>query len=148
MRKKSKAVKVGDTDGELVAKGKAALDDFEEKPSFRVTPKKRASKLISIRIPVELMSRLRFVALSSGDIGYQRLIKRYIAEGLKRDEGLRSELRVEFVSSGSGHSVTTGSRAEEIRSEHGGVLSVVRGGAVGQPAGSSKKDREGRDDGS
>jgi len=44
------------------------------------------NKLISIRIPENMIEELRKVASSKGDFGYQQLIKTYIAKGLVRDE--------------------------------------------------------------
>lgn len=40
------------------------------------------SKLISIRIPQPMMDKLREVAQSKGDVGYQQLIKSYVSNGL------------------------------------------------------------------
>ncbi len=44
------------------------------------------NKLISIRIPENMIEDLRKVASSKGDLGYQQLIKTYIAKGLVREE--------------------------------------------------------------
>jgi len=69
-------------DRELISKGRKALNDFSKHGELTVPARKPDSKLISIRLPLEMMSALRAVALRKGDIGYQRLIKRYINEGL------------------------------------------------------------------
>jgi hypothetical protein len=72
-------------DSELISKGKRALDDFDQSEPIVVPAKSRESKLISIRIPIGMMQKLRSVALAKGDIGYQQIIKTYIAEGLRKD---------------------------------------------------------------
>jgi len=79
-----------EVDQELISKGKEALKDFDESNSFRVVPSKQESKLISIRLPMEMIRQLREVASQRGDIGYQQLIRLYLAEALLR-EGLRKE---------------------------------------------------------
>jgi len=72
-----------EVDKELIQKGEEAIKDFNQKEQFRVVPKKLESKLICIRLPVVLVKELRAVAQAKGDIGYQQVIKSYIAEGLK-----------------------------------------------------------------
>lgn len=59
-------------------------------PTKTKSPKKSAknpgdendSKLISIRMPAKMIKQLRGVAGQKGDMGYQQLIKSYIAQGL------------------------------------------------------------------
>jgi len=43
------------------------------------------SKLISIRIPANMIEKLRGVAGKKGDMGYQKLIKSYISQGLTEE---------------------------------------------------------------
>ncbi|MCB9799355.1 MAG: NAD-dependent epimerase/dehydratase family protein [Candidatus Omnitrophica bacterium] len=50
------------------------------------------SKLISIRIPENVISKLREVAGKKGDGGYQHLIKTYIAKGLVKEDELSGNL--------------------------------------------------------
>ena len=50
-----------------------------------VEPKQMTHKLISIRLPITMIQDLRVIAEKGGDIGYQQIIKTYIAEGLLRD---------------------------------------------------------------
>lgn len=45
------------------------------------------SKLISIRMPANMIEKLRGVAGKKGDMGYQKLIKSYISQGLTGDDG-------------------------------------------------------------
>lgn len=76
-----------EVDEELIRKGKDAIKDFDESQEFMVVPPKNPnSKMISIRLPAEMILRLREVAKGKGDIGYQQLIKIYLAEGLMKDE--------------------------------------------------------------
>ena len=44
-----------------------------------------ATKLVSIRIPEDMLLSLRTLAPMRGDIGYQQLMKTYIADGIYRD---------------------------------------------------------------
>ena len=45
-----------------------------------------ATKLVSIRIPEDVLSNVKTLASQRGDIGYQQLIKAYVAEGVNRDQ--------------------------------------------------------------
>lgn len=72
-------------DRELIAKGQDALRDFDESKAIRVVPKKIENKLISIRLPMTMIQGLRHVAVKKGDIGYQQVIKIFIADGLTRE---------------------------------------------------------------
>ena len=74
-------------DRELVDKGKEALKEFDEAEAIRVPAKRRDSKLISIRLPMDMLKQLREVAQKRGDIGYQQLIKSYLADSLERETG-------------------------------------------------------------
>ena len=73
-------------DEEILAKGKNVIEDFDDAEGMYVTPKPLQNKLISIRLPMVMINTLRVVAQIKGDIGYQQLIKTYIAEGLNRDQ--------------------------------------------------------------
>lgn len=52
------------------------------------------SKLISIRIPANMIEKLRGVAGQKGDMGYQKLIKSYISQGLTGEPSRPSETSV------------------------------------------------------
>lgn len=84
--KKKRTSQDNAVDRELIAKGQDALRDFDESQALRVPAKKRESKLISIRLPMDLLKRLRESAFRKGDIGYQQLIKTYLAESVEREE--------------------------------------------------------------
>ena len=73
-------------DAELEAKGKDAIRDFDDSQALFVPAKKRVSKLISIRLPMGMIKELRDVASKKGDIGYQQLIKIFIADGLLKSQ--------------------------------------------------------------
>ena len=84
-RKRSKIEKEVDT--ELEAKTKEELlAEFDHSQALHVPAKKRESKLISIRLPMILLKQLRDIAIKKGDIGYQQLIRTYLAEGVEREE--------------------------------------------------------------
>lgn len=70
---------------EILSKGKDVVKDFDDSQEIFVEPKQLKSKLISIRLPMIMISNLRIIARDRGDIGYQQIIKTYIAEGLVRD---------------------------------------------------------------
>ena len=70
---------------EILNKGKDVIKDFDDSQEIYVEPKQLKSKLISIRLPMVMISNLRIIARERGDIGYQQIIKTYIAEGLLRD---------------------------------------------------------------
>ena len=72
-------------DKEMISKGKDVIGDFDETRAWTL-PAKTGNKLISIRVPIQLLKRLRRMADAMGDIGYQTLIKIYVADGLRRDE--------------------------------------------------------------
>ena len=59
--------------------------DFSKSTS--VEPDKKAMKGIStsIRLPAEMVAKLRRVAKKKGDIGYQTLLKIWIAERLEQE---------------------------------------------------------------
>jgi hypothetical protein len=62
--------------------------EWEESRSVEVTPEKRSHKSelsTSIRLPKGMVSRLRKIAAQKGDIGYQTLIKIWLAERLERE---------------------------------------------------------------
>ena len=69
---------------ELEAKGRKAAADFDDSQALFVPAKKRDSRLISIRLPVAMLNELRDAAIKRGDIGYQQVIKWFIAEGLSK----------------------------------------------------------------
>lgn len=70
---------------EILNKGKDVVKDFNDSREIYIEPKQLKSKLISIRLPMAMISNLRIIAREKGDIGYQQIIKTYIAEGLIRD---------------------------------------------------------------
>lgn len=73
MKKKSKAYKY-------------KASDWDETKSVNVTPGRRASGIsTSIRLPKEMVAKLRKVARRKGDIGYQTLLKIWIAERLEKE---------------------------------------------------------------
>jgi hypothetical protein len=62
-------------------------NDWDESKSVRVTPEKRIQSGVStsIRLPKEMVAKLRRVARKKGDIGYQTLLKIWIAERLEKE---------------------------------------------------------------
>lgn len=78
-------------DEELIAKGRDAIKDFDQSQEILVAPKKKVSKLISIRIPVSMMKDLKAAALKTGVVGYQKIIKDYIAKGLLNEKRGKSQ---------------------------------------------------------
>ncbi len=73
-----------EVDQELISKGKDVVKDFDESQALHVPAKQWDTKLISIRLPKWMILRLRELALQKGDMGYQRLIKFYLADVLSR----------------------------------------------------------------
>ncbi|MBS1960126.1 MAG: hypothetical protein JST80_11685 [Bdellovibrionales bacterium] len=61
--------------------------EWDESKSVTVTPEKRvASELsTSIRLPRAMIQKLRKIAAKKGEIGYQTLIKIWIAERLEKE---------------------------------------------------------------
>jgi len=82
-------------DEELIAKGRDAIKDFDESQEIQVSPKKKESKLISIRIPLSMMKKLKALALSKGGKGYQQIIKEFIREGLVKEDKIEARLEKE-----------------------------------------------------
>ena len=80
-----KSHKTDPIDEEILRKGENVIKDFDDSQEVYVEPKRQESKLISIRLPVIMIKNLRIVAQAKGDIGYQQILKTYIAEGLVRD---------------------------------------------------------------
>ncbi len=62
--------------------------EWDEDKSAVVEPGKRQGSEVStsIRLPKNMVSKLRRVAQKKGDIGYQTLIKIWIAERLEEEE--------------------------------------------------------------
>jgi predicted DNA binding CopG/RHH family protein len=73
-------------DQELIQKGRNIQQDFEESEAIHVSAKRKDSKLISIRLPMDMLRKLRQRAQKRGDIGYQQLIKLYLAQCLDKEE--------------------------------------------------------------
>lgn len=61
--------------------------------SKKVRAQGQNNKLISIRIPEEVIERLREVADEKGGGGYQQLIKNYISEGLTGEDGAMAAVK-------------------------------------------------------
>jgi predicted DNA binding CopG/RHH family protein len=60
--------------------------EWDEAKSVEVRPEKRASGVsTSIRLPKEMVTKLKKVARKKGDIGYQTLLKIWIAERLEKE---------------------------------------------------------------
>jgi len=61
--------------------------EWDESKSERVSPEPRMKSGVStsIRLPKEMVSKLRRVAKKKGDIGYQTLLKIWIAERLEKE---------------------------------------------------------------
>ena len=73
-----------EVDRELISKGKDALKDFDESQALHVPGRKRESKLISIRLPMDMIRQLRDIAMRKGSIGYQQLIRLFLSEALSK----------------------------------------------------------------
>lgn len=60
--------------------------EWDDSKSVEVEPGKRSSGIsTSIRLPKEMVAKLRKVARKKGDIGYQTLLKIWIAERLEKE---------------------------------------------------------------
>ncbi len=60
--------------------------EWDDDNSVEVTPEKKSSGIsTSIRLPMEMVAKLRKVARKKGDIGYQTLLKIWIAERLEKE---------------------------------------------------------------
>lgn len=61
--------------------------EWDDSKSVRVTPEPRMRSGIStsIRLPKEMVVKLRRIARRKGDIGYQTLLKIWIAERLEKE---------------------------------------------------------------
>jgi hypothetical protein len=57
--------------------------------------KDRPMTTITLRIPVDVVESLKQIAPHKGYSGYQILLKSYISEGLRRDEGQFTQASVE-----------------------------------------------------
>ena len=104
MTRKMKANK--QIDEEILKKGKGAIEDFDNSKEVYVEATRPESKLISIRLPIDMIRSLRQMAVLKGDIGYQQMIKTYIAEGIWQDNqrGQAVSSRPFFVSDSPGTS--------------------------------------------
>jgi hypothetical protein len=63
---------------------------LNERLKTRLT-KNRQMTSITLRIPVDVVESMKSIAPLRGFTGYQTLLKGYISEGLRRDEGLLAE---------------------------------------------------------
>lgn len=61
--------------------------EWDESKSVAVTPEKRAATELStsIRLPLSMVKKLRKIAAKKGEIGYQTLIKIWIAERIEKE---------------------------------------------------------------
>ena len=81
--KKNARTKLQQTvDQEILSKGKDIVNDFDEAEALYVPAKKRANKLISIRLPMDMIKNLHQIAERKQVIGYQQLIKNYLSEAI------------------------------------------------------------------
>lgn len=62
-------------------------NDWDESKSEKVIPEKRIISGIStsIRLPKDMILKLRKIAKQKGDVGYQTLLKIWIAERLEQE---------------------------------------------------------------
>jgi hypothetical protein len=62
-------------------------EEWDESSTVEVNPEPRmkAGLSTSIRLPVAMVNKLRKIAAKKGDIGYQTLIKIWIAERLEEE---------------------------------------------------------------
>ena len=105
-------------DNEILSKGEDVVKDFDYSQEVYVEPKVMENKLISIRLPGIMLKDLRVVAERRGDIGYQQVIKTYIAEGLLRDSQ-RYENRIPSI-------LNDGSNIVSVSSASIGIQQVSR----------------------
>jgi hypothetical protein len=68
-------------------KYKYSAKDWDEAKAVRVNPEPRlrAGISTSIRLPKEMVLKLKRIAKRKGDIGYQTLLKIWIAERLEKE---------------------------------------------------------------
>lgn len=60
--------------------------EWDETKSVEVVPNKKPSGIsTSIRLPKDMVAKLKRVARKKGDIGYQTLLKIWIAERLEKE---------------------------------------------------------------
>jgi hypothetical protein len=57
-----------------------------------IPTKDRPTTMISLRIPVDVLEKLRKIAPAKGMSGYQALIKYYVGKGLRADFGLVKQI--------------------------------------------------------
>ena len=91
MAKKTQKDRDREIDAEYEGKTKEEiLAEFDESKALHVPAKKRENILISIRLPIRMIQQLREVAIKKGDIGYQQIIKIFIADGLSNYQRIPS----------------------------------------------------------
>jgi hypothetical protein len=68
-------------------KDKYVPSEWDESKSVEVVPEKRTASGIStsIRLPKDMVAKLRKIARKKGDVGYQTLLKIWIAERLEKE---------------------------------------------------------------
>lgn len=75
--------------GTMRKKRKSSYDpsEWNESKSIKVVPEPRMRSGVStsIRLPKEMVAKLRKIAKRKGDIGYQTLLKIWIAERLEKE---------------------------------------------------------------
>src|SRR2546430_9378244 len=62
------------------------IHDFDMTEAIVIPAQKRKSKLISIRLPLDMFQALRDISRKHRDIGYQKIIKQYIQQGLENEQ--------------------------------------------------------------
>lgn len=61
-------------------------NEWDEPKSVAVAPEKQTSGIsTSIRLPKDMVAKLKKIARKKGDIGYQTLLKIWIAERLEKE---------------------------------------------------------------
>jgi hypothetical protein len=57
-----------------------------------IPTKDRPTTMISLRVPVDVLEKLRKIAPAKGMSGYQALMKYYVGKGLREDFGLVKQI--------------------------------------------------------
>lgn len=94
MKKQKRTSLAQEVDRELIARGRGVIQEFDTSAGVSVSARSRESRLISIRLPVWMIEKLQQVAEVKGNVGYQQLIKIFLANALS--EGFVKQPFVSF----------------------------------------------------
>ncbi len=114
-----------EVDQEIIAEGPGAVS-FDLSRVVHVPATRPPSKLISIRLPMDMIDQLRSIAADTGDLGYQQLIKIMLAKALAESGHFQ-------FSPGKGAAIVPSRAANNIGNQYAIIFACLSGNGTEPP---------------